>query len=148
MGDASTPKLNLATKIFLVDSFVVLIFLLCGDLRFDFIFFIQLIWWIKALQIFKKIDQTEIIQILLYTLSIFFDSTNFIKLIWPCIRGHLSIVDWFKYLSDPLLWGRSLKFTLPLFKKGKVPTMGSMPPKWIHKVWLQVYRSQWCIRNL
>ena len=38
MRDASTPKLNLATKIFDVDSFVVLfssIFLLCGDLKLD-----------------------------------------------------------------------------------------------------------------
>ena len=46
MRDASTPKLNLATKIFHVDSFVVLfssIFLLCGDLKFDLMFFIQLI---------------------------------------------------------------------------------------------------------
>ena len=45
MRDASTPKLNLATKIFHVDSFVVFssIFLLCGDLKFDLMFFIQLI---------------------------------------------------------------------------------------------------------
>ena len=46
MRDASTPKLNLTTKIFHVDSFVVLFssfFLLCGDLKFDLMFFIQLI---------------------------------------------------------------------------------------------------------
>ena len=37
MRDARTPKLNLATEIFHIDSFVVLfssIFLLCGDLNF------------------------------------------------------------------------------------------------------------------
>ena len=88
MRDASTPKLNLATKIFHVDSFVVLfssIFLLCGDLKFDLMFFIQLIWWIRTRQIFKKFDQTKNFQILLYTLSNLFDSTNIIKLIWPCI---------------------------------------------------------------
>ena len=36
MRDAGTPKLNLVTKIFHVDSFVVIyssIFLLCGDLK-------------------------------------------------------------------------------------------------------------------
>ena len=45
MRDATTPKLNLATKIFHVDSFVVLFsfFLLCGDLKIDLMFFIQLI---------------------------------------------------------------------------------------------------------
>ena len=46
MRDASTPKLNLATKIFHVDSFVVLfssIFLLSDDLKCDLMFFIQLI---------------------------------------------------------------------------------------------------------
>ena len=45
MRDASTPKLNLATKIFHVDSFVVFssIFLLCIDSKFDLMFFIQLI---------------------------------------------------------------------------------------------------------
>ena len=38
MRDASTPKLNLATKIFHIDSFVVFssFFFLCGDLKFDF----------------------------------------------------------------------------------------------------------------
>ena len=38
MRDASTPKLNLATKAFHVDSFLVLffsIFILCSDLKFD-----------------------------------------------------------------------------------------------------------------
>ena len=69
-------------------------FLLCGDLKFDLMFFIQLIWWIRACQIFKKFDQTKMFHILLHTLSILFDSTNLIKLIWPCISGHLSIVDW------------------------------------------------------
>ena len=45
MTDASTPKLNLATKIFHVDSFVVFFsnFLPCDDLKFDLMFFIQLI---------------------------------------------------------------------------------------------------------
>ena len=45
MTDASTLKLNLATKIFHVDSFVVFcsIFLRCGDLKFDLMFLIQLI---------------------------------------------------------------------------------------------------------
>ena len=46
MRDARAPKLNLATKIFHIDSFVVLFssnFLLCGDLKFDLISFIQLI---------------------------------------------------------------------------------------------------------
>ena len=46
MRDESTLKLNLATKIFHIDSFVVLFssfFLLCGDLKFDLMFFIQLI---------------------------------------------------------------------------------------------------------
>ena len=41
MRDASTPKLNLATNIFHVDSFVVLyssIFLFCDDLKFDLSF--------------------------------------------------------------------------------------------------------------
>ena len=47
MRDASTLKVNLATKIFHDDLFVVIfssIFLLCGDLKFDLMFFIQLIW--------------------------------------------------------------------------------------------------------
>ena len=46
MRDASTPKLNLAAKIFHVDSFVTLFssfFLLCDDLKFDLTFFIQLV---------------------------------------------------------------------------------------------------------
>ena len=46
MRDESTPKLNLATKMFHVDSLEVLfssLFLLCGDLKFDLTFFIQLI---------------------------------------------------------------------------------------------------------
>ena len=97
--DASTPKLNLATKIFHVDSYVVLFssfFLLCGDLKFDLMFFIQLIWWIRTCQILKQFDQAKMFQILLYTLSNLFDSTNLIKLIWPWISGDLSIVDWFK----------------------------------------------------
>ena len=92
MRDASAPKLNLATKTFHVDSFVVLfssILILCGDLKFDMTFFIQLIWWIRTRQIFKKFDQTKNFQILLYTLSNLFDSTNIIKLIWPCISGDI-----------------------------------------------------------
>ena len=62
MRDANTPKLNLATKIFHVDSFVVLFssfFLLCGDLKFDLMFFIQIIWWIRTRQIFKNFDQKK-----------------------------------------------------------------------------------------
>ena len=46
MKDGSTPKLNLATKIFPVDSFAVLFssfFLFCGDLNCDLMFLIQLI---------------------------------------------------------------------------------------------------------
>ena len=46
MRDGSTPKLNLATKILHIDSFVVLFssfFLLCGDLKLDLMFFIPLI---------------------------------------------------------------------------------------------------------
>ena len=62
-------------------------------------FFIQLIWWIRTHQIFKKFDQTKMFQILLYTLLKLLDSTNLIDLIWPCITGDLSIVDWFKQLS-------------------------------------------------
>ena len=41
MRNANTLKLNLATKIFHVDSFVVLFssfFLFCGDLKFDLMF--------------------------------------------------------------------------------------------------------------
>ena len=68
--------------------------------------FIQLIWWIRTCQIFKKFDQTKMFQILLCILSNFFDSTDLIKLIWPCMSDHLSIVDWFKKLSYPLLRGR------------------------------------------
>ena len=81
MRDESTPKLNLATKMFHVDSLVVLfssLFLLCGDLKFDLTFFIQLIWWIRTYHIFKKFDQTKMVQILLYTLSNLLDSTNLI----------------------------------------------------------------------
>ena len=92
MRDASAPKLNLATKIFHDDSYVVVFssnLLLCGDLKFDLMFFIQLIWWIRTRQIFKKFDQTKNFQILLYTLSNLFDSTNIIKLIWPCISGDI-----------------------------------------------------------
>ena len=99
MRDASTPKLNLATKIFHVDSFVVLfssIFLLSDDLKCDLMFFIQLIWWIWTRQLFKIFDQGKVFQMFLYTLSNWFDLTNLIKLIWPCISGDLSIVDWFK----------------------------------------------------
>ena len=45
MRDARTPKLNFATKIFHFDSFVVFpsIFLVCGDLKFNLMFFNQLI---------------------------------------------------------------------------------------------------------
>ena len=92
MRDASAPKLNLATKIFHDDSYVVVFssnLLLCGDLKFDLMFFIQLIWWIRTRQIFKKFDQTKNFQILLYTLSNLFDSTNIIKLIWPCTSGDI-----------------------------------------------------------
>ena len=98
--DASTPKLNLATKIYHVDSFVVFssIFLLCSDLKFDLMFFIQLVWWIRTHQILEKFDQAKMFQFSLYTLSNLFDSTHLIKLIWLCIGGNISIVDWFKEL--------------------------------------------------
>ena len=74
----------------------------------SFIFFnFSSLWWFKILfdvfhptnlmnQTLKKFDQAKMFQILLYTLSNLFDSTNLIKLIWLCISGHLSIVDWFK----------------------------------------------------
>ena len=94
MRDVSTPKLNLATKIFHVDSFIVFFsssFLLCGDSKFDLMFLTQLIWWIRTFQIFKKFDQTKMVQILLYTLSNLFDSKNLIKLIWPRIGGDLEV---------------------------------------------------------
>ena len=48
-----------------------LFFLLCGDLKFDLMFYIQLIWWIRARQIFKKFDQTKMFQILMYALPFF-----------------------------------------------------------------------------
>ena len=98
MRDASTPKLNLSTKIFHVDLFVVFssVFLLYGDLKFDLIFFSQLIWWIRAHHVFIKFYQGKMFQTLLYPLSNLFDSTNLIKSIWPCISGDISIVNWFK----------------------------------------------------
>ena len=99
LWDEGTPKLNLLTKILHVDSFVFLFssfFLPCSDLKFDLVFFMQPIWWIRTCQIFVKFDQTKMFQILLYTLSNLFDSTNLFKLIWPCIGSDLSIVDWFK----------------------------------------------------
>ena len=84
MRDASTPKLNLATKIFHVDSFVVLfssIFLLCRDLKLDLMFFIQLISCIRTRQIFKNLIKQKYSKFCCYTLSNLFDSTNLIKLI-------------------------------------------------------------------
>ena len=93
-------KTKSCIKIFDVDSFAVLFssfFLLWGDLKIDLMFFIQLIWWIRTREIFKKFDQTnKRFQIFLYTLLNLFDSTNLIKLIWLCISGDLTIVDWFK----------------------------------------------------
>ena len=77
-----------------VCSFIFFIFLLCGDLKFDLMFFMQPIWWIRTCNIFEKFDQTKMFQTLF--LSNLFDSTNLIKLIWPCISSDLSIVDWFK----------------------------------------------------
>ena len=67
-------------------------------LKFDLMFFIQLIWWIRTRQIFKNFNQTKMFQILLYTLSNLLDSTNLIKLIWLYISGDVSIVVWFKQL--------------------------------------------------
>ena len=64
----STPKLNLATKIFNVDSFVV----------FSSIF---LFYGVLTHQIFIKFYQGKMFQILLYPLSNLFDPTNLIKLI-------------------------------------------------------------------
>ena len=96
--DGSTPKLNLATKIFYVDSFVVLFsssFLVCIDLKFDLMFLTQLIWWIRICQIFKKFDQTKMSQILLYALSSLYDSTNLIKLIWLRIFLKTLLVNFF-----------------------------------------------------
>ena len=58
MRDASKPKLNLATKIFHVDSFVVLfssIFLLCGNLKFDLMFFIKLIRQLEHVRLLKNL---------------------------------------------------------------------------------------------
>ena len=68
-------------------------FLLCGDLKFDLMFFIQLIWWIRTRQIFKNFNQTKMFQILLYTLSNLLDLAYMIILIWQCISCYLSIVD-------------------------------------------------------
>ena len=79
----------------LICSFIFFISSILQCLEFDLMFFIQLIWWFRTHQIFKKFDQTKIFQILLYTLSNLFDSTNLIKLIWPCISDDLWIVDWF-----------------------------------------------------
>ena len=53
----------------------------------------------KNTSVFQKFDQTKMFQILMGTLSNLFDSTNLITLIWPCITGDLSIVDWFNWLS-------------------------------------------------
>ena len=90
-------------------------------------FFIQLIWGIRARQIFKKFDQTKIFQILLYTLSNF-DSTNLIQLIWLCISSHPSIFHWFKKLLDPLLQERYLKFTPTFLKRGRSQLWGPCIP--------------------
>ena len=74
-------------------------FFLCGDLKF----------WLDVFHschIFKKIDQTKMFQMLLYTLSNLFNSTNLIKLIWPCVSNNFSIVDllnqlrYFIFLKD------------------------------------------------
>ena len=46
-------------------------FLLCGDLKFDLMFFIQLIWWIRACQIFKKFDQTNVSNFAVYLIKFF-----------------------------------------------------------------------------
>ena len=42
---------------------------LCGYLKFDLMFFVQLISLIRTRQIFKNFDQRKKFQILLYTLS-------------------------------------------------------------------------------
>ena len=90
-------------------------------------FFIQLIWGIRARQIFILFDQTKIFQILLYTLSNF-DSTNLIQLIWLCISSHPSIFHWFKKLLDPLLQERYLKFTPTFLKRGRSQLWGPCIP--------------------
>ena len=55
MRDASTPKLNLATKIFHVDSFVVLFSFF---LKFDLMFSSNLFDKLKHVKFFKKFYQT------------------------------------------------------------------------------------------
>ena len=114
MRDASTPKLNLPTKIFHVDSFVVLfssIFLLCGDLKFDLMFFIQLIWWIRTRQIFKKFYLAKMFQILLYTLLNLFDSPKLIKLIWLCISGDLFVNLFAFFALSPAILKKAMAFS-------------------------------------
>ena len=64
---------------------------------FDWMFFIQLIWF-RARHVFKKFDQTKMFQILLYILPNLFDSTKLIRSIWLCISDDLSLVDWFSEL--------------------------------------------------
>ena len=65
-------------------------------LKFDLMFFIQLIWWIRTRQIFKNLTKQKCSKFCCYTLSNLFDSKNLMKLIWPCISSDLSKVDWFK----------------------------------------------------
>ena len=75
-------------------------FLLCGDFKFDLVFFIQLIWWIRAHWILKNSIKKRCFKCCCIPYQILliqpYDSTNLIKLIWLCISGHLSVVDWFK----------------------------------------------------
>ena len=69
------------------------IFFTRGDLNFDWLFFIKLIWWNRTCPIFSKFDQTNLIKqkcvkfCCIHYLINFFDSINFMKLIWPCISS-------------------------------------------------------------
>ena len=59
-----------------------------GDLNFDLLFFIKLIWSIRTRPIFKKINQTNLIkQRWFICRCIHQQITLFNKLIWPCING-------------------------------------------------------------
>ena len=52
-------------------SSILSFFLLRGDLKFNLMFFIQLIWWIRACQIFKKFDQTNVSNFAVYLIKFF-----------------------------------------------------------------------------
>ena len=114
MRDVSTQKLNLATNIFHVDSFVVLFssfFLLCGDLKFDLMFFIQIIWWIRTHQIFKNLIKQNISNVAVCLIkSIWFIKDSFGKhLLKPVFQSI------FSFLRYPLLFfPKAFFFNVPL----------------------------------